>query len=199
MNVTENIQHRIKLPQILLISGSGRNCGKTSLASEMISHVSSAKEVVALKISPHFHKLSHKQALLFGNNDIKIFKETDNTLQKDSSRMLRAGAAKSFYIQCEDKNLLQAWDWIEKFIPEDVPVVCESGSFASIFEAGIHLLVEGNKPDKMKRSYMKNKELSDKIVHFDGQNFNLNFADLSFTGNQWQLKEKQNDQIRRSA
>jgi hypothetical protein len=84
-------------------------------------------------------------------------------------------------------------------IPENVPVVCESGSLASVFKPGLHLLVKGKNPDKLKRSYVKNKELSDKIVHFDGQNFDLNFTGFSYSGNQWTLKELQNDQIRRSA
>jgi hypothetical protein len=189
----------MKLPQVLLVSGSGRNCGKTSLACELISHISSANEVVALKISPHFHKLGQKQELLFENKDFKIYQEKDITLPKDSSRMLRAGAAKSFYIQCEDKSLLQAWDLMEEIIPQHAPVICESGSFARVFEPGQHFLVEGKNPDKMKRSYLKNKELSDKIVHFNGQSFNLNFADLSFTGKKWTLKEQKDDQIRRSA
>lgn len=199
MNDTENINPRIKVPQVLLISGSGRNCGKTSLACGIFRDLPSSTLVVGLKISPHFHKLSHKQELLFGNNDFRIYQETDSTTQKDSSRLLRAGAVKSYYIQCEDKHILQAWKWIAKIIPGDIPVICESGSLASIFKAGIHLLVEGKNPDKMKRSYLKNKELSDKIVHFDGINFNLNFADFSFSGKQWTLKEEQNDQIRRSA
>jgi hypothetical protein len=195
----EKKQAKKKLPQILLISGSGRNCGKTSLACALISQLSSSKKVVGLKISPHFHKIGHKQELLFENKDVKIYQEKDSTSGKDSARMLRAGAIKSYFIQCEDKNISEAWDWIVSKIPENVPVVCESGSLASVFKPGLHLLVKGKNPDKLKRSYVKNKELSDKIVHFDGQNFDLNFTGFSYSGNQWTLKELQNDQIRRSA
>ena len=195
----DQVNTREYLPKILLISGSGRNCGKTSLACEIIESISKRKAVIALKISPHFHQLSEQQQLLYDNNKFKIYRETDSTSGKDSSRMLKAGATDSIYLQCEDENLAEAWEKMNKFLPENRAVVCESGSLAKLFKPGLHLLVEGENPDRMKRSYLKNKELSDRIVHFDGYRFNLDISDILFTGNQWKLKEKQDDQIRRSA
>lgn len=195
----DQVNPREYLPQILLISGSGRNCGKTSLACEVIESISKRKTVIALKISPHFHQLSKQQELLFDNNKFKIYRETDSASGKDSSRMLKAGASVSLYLQCEDENLAEAWEKMNKFLPGNCAVVCESGSLAKLFKPGLHLLVEGENPDKMKRSYLKNKELSDRKVHFDGHRFNLDISDILFTGKQWELKEKQDDQIRRSA
>lgn len=197
---TKNRQHpRPNLDYLLLVSGSGRNCGKTSLACKIIKNVSKKVELIALKISPHFHKLSDKQELLFGNKKIKIYREKDMNSTKDSSRMLRAGASGSFYLQCEDEDLLAAWEYLSRFLPENRALICESGAMAKLFKPGLHLLVEGKNPDRMKRSYLKNKELSDKTVHFNGMRFNINIDDILFTGKQWILKENQNDQIRRSA
>jgi len=195
----DQVNTREYLSQILLISGSGRNCGKTSLACEIIENISKRKTVIALKISPHFHQLSEQQQLLFDDNRFKIYRETDSTSGKDSSRMLKAGVSDSFYLQCEDENLAEALEKMNKLLPENYAVVCESGSLAKFFKPGLHLLVESENPDKMKRSYLKNKEWSDRIVHFDGHRFNLDISDILFTGKQWELKEKQDDQIRRSA
>jgi hypothetical protein len=113
--------------------------------------------------------------------------------------MLQAGASACFYLQCEDENLAEAWGKMNKSLPGNCAVVCESGSLARLFKPGLHLFVEGENPDKMKRSYLKNKELSDRKVHFDGHRFDLDISDILFTGKQWELKEKQDDQIRRSA
>lgn len=199
MSQKDQINYRENLPHVLLISGSGRNCGKTSLACSIITDLSKSKNVVALKISPHFHKLSEKQVLLFSHDDFKIYKETDSASSKDSSRMLAAGASESIYLLCEDKNLYKAWARLNKVLSQHQAVVCESGSLARLFKPAIHLLVEGEYPDKMKRSYLENKAFSNSIVHFDGLEFDLNIADIDFTGKQWTLKEKQNDRIRRSA
>ena len=194
-----NKHTRTFLPQLLLISGSGRNCGKTSLACEIIKNISTRCQVIGLKISPHFHKLSDKQTLLLESNGFRIYQENDPQTEKDSARMLNAGASKVYYLQCEDKNLSSVWEQFSRILPENIPVVCESGSLALIFKAGIHLLVEGKNPDKMKRSYMNNKALADMAIQFDGLNFSVDIENIHFSENKWELKEKQDDQIRRSA
>lgn len=187
------------LPQILLISGSGRNCGKTSLACALIKQVSASNDVVALKISPHFHQLSEKQELIFGDEKIKIYRETEKKSGKDSARMLQAGACESIYLQSEDNYLLDAWEKLEMVLPKNKAVVCESGSLANLFKPALHLLVESANPDRMKRSYLKNKAFADRIINFDGTDFNFDLTTIYLTGKEWKIKENQNDQIRRSA
>jgi len=44
-----------KYPNILLVSGNGRNSGKTTLACKIIERFSKDHEITGLKISPHFH------------------------------------------------------------------------------------------------------------------------------------------------
>ena len=43
------------LANLLIISGSGKNVGKTLLACQIIKHFSRNSTVIGLKISPHFH------------------------------------------------------------------------------------------------------------------------------------------------
>lgn len=199
MQMKTNNHRRAFLPQLLLISGSGRNCGKTTLACEIIKSVSEKSQLFALKISPHFHKLNEKQELLFESRAFKIFQETDLKTGKDSSRMLQAGATNSYYIQCEDQHIHSAWECMKEILPANFPVICESGSLANIFKPGIHLLVEGINPDRMKRSFMRNRELADQIIQFNGSRFNINVSKIAFENGGWTLKENQNDQVRRSA
>ena len=190
---------RALLPHLLLISGSGRNCGKTTLACEIIKNISANAQVIALKISPHFHLLSDKQALLFEDPNLKIYRELDETTEKDSARMLKSGATHVYYVQCEDNYLPSAWHQVSKILPINSPVVCESGSLGLVYKAGLHLLVEGRNTDKMKRSYLNNRNLSDRIMHFDGRKFSVDIANICFKEKQWILNNKQDDQIRRSA
>jgi hypothetical protein len=199
MDNRSQLDAREKLEQLLLISGSGRNCGKTSLACKVINSIASVNEVTALKISPHFHELSAKQLLLYKSEHVRIYQENDISSNKDSSRMLKAGAKYVYYMQCEDKYILESWDILSQLMPYGTPLVCESGSLASIFKPGLHILVEGRNPDKMKRSYLKNRAYSDLIVHFDGNNFTLDISDILCQENKWKLKEKEDGQSRRRA
>jgi len=188
-----------KLNNILLVSGSGRNCGKTTFACHAISQLSKVGKVIGLKISPHFHLTGNKQKLVDRGEGFQVFQETDLLSEKDSSRMLQAGACEVFFIQCNDMNLSGIWGEMKKLIPENVPVVCESGSFSNVYLPGMHVLVVENVPDKSKKSYFENVEKADFIVkkeEFSLENFGF---EILFKGNKWTLNKLKNDTIRRSA
>lgn len=110
---------------IILIAGAGRNSGKTKLACQIIAHLSEQQEVVAIKVSPHFHALPDDASLLFDSPEIVISEEID-TGNKDSARMKQAGAARSFYVQVADPHLPQLIAWLREYWSGSL-LVCESG------------------------------------------------------------------------
>ena len=188
-----------ELKNILLVSGSGRNCGKTTFACHAINHLSKNGKVIGLKISPHFHLTGNKQKLLAEGEGFRVFHENDLNSGKDSSRMLQAGASAVYYIQGEDFGLVKIWEWVEKNIPGNFPVVCESGSFADNFQPGFQILVVGEEPDLSKKSYFQNAGKADFIVkkeEFSPRYFGFEFQ---FKSKEWGLKKLKNDTIRRSA
>lgn len=167
--------------RLLLVSGSGRNSGKTTLVCKIIKNMSGKTMVYAIKTSPHFHQLSEKQELLLKQEEFSIFRETDKDATKDSSRMLKAGAKESLYLQCGDQAVPEAFKQVIKFFPEDAPVVCESGSLAKNIQPGLHLFLgNGNKNSK-------HHDSADRIVHFNGEAFDLNIDQIVFDGNAWKL------------
>ena len=61
----KNEQTKMKLVKnMVLVSGSGRNCGKTTVACNLITQLSENEFVYGLKITPHFHLTGQKQELL---------------------------------------------------------------------------------------------------------------------------------------
>ena len=76
-----------------------------------------------------------------------------------------------------------------KHIPENVPIVCESGSLAFSYQAGLHLLVETENQKKTKKSYLKNKNLADRIVQFHDKEFDLKVTQIEFNGKIWNLND----------
>lgn len=171
--------------RLLLVSGSGRNSGKTTLACEIIKNLSLKKAVYALKISPHFHKFSEKQELLIEQKGFKIFRENDKNTSKDSSRMLQAGAEDVLYLQCEDIALKEALKSVMQYFPEGDPVVCESGSLAKYCKPGLHLLIVNVSIEENKKSFLESKRLADHIISFDGTSFSLNINQIAFNGVEW--------------
>ncbi len=188
-----------ELKNILLVSGSGRNCGKTTVVCHLISQLTGKYKVYGLKITPHFHLTGKSQQLVFEGKGYKIFKENDSYSNKDSSRMLKAGADEVYFIQCVDVNLQKAYKHLKKLIPENCPVVCESGSFANVYQPGFHILVKGITVDETKVSYRSNVKRADVILAYD--EFSITDFDqtIEFKEMNWTLNRIKHDQVRRSA
>ncbi len=88
----------LKLPQLLLIAGNGRDSGKTTLACLIIQKFSPEHQIIALKISPHKHRIAAGGKVICDTENLYIAEETNAGTGKDSSRMLQAGASRSFFI-----------------------------------------------------------------------------------------------------
>lgn len=153
-----------QLPNTLLISGSGRNCGKTTLVCDLIHTMSNTARIIGLKITPHFHQTANNQQLIEEGLGYKIYRETDKGSGKDTARMLNAGASKVYFLQSDDNHLLHAARKLYQHIPVDAYVVCESGSLGLYFKPDYHVLVEGLNPDETKKSYLHNKAKADLIM-----------------------------------
>lgn len=173
---------------ILLISGSGRNCGKTTLACNIIKKLAEKERVVAIKISPHFHRMKNNHSLVGEGFGFQIFRELNSESEKDSSRMLNAGASEVYFIQSEDADLEGIHEKLKQLFPEKTPVVCESGSFANVYKPGLHFLLKGENADDLKKSYVSNLKKADFILTKDDFTIDdLNF-EIEFLSNKWVFK-----------
>lgn len=147
-----------------LISGSGRNVGKTTLACKIIETLSLEGEVTAVKISKHIHQLSVKQKVIFELPGLLIAEELDRESSKDSSRYLQSGAKRSFFIQANDDQFPTLAVWLKKNL--EATVVCETGFLGNFLTPSKAFFVEGAE---------KKKEINWKFpfqrTTFDGKEF----------------------------
>ena len=113
--------------------------------------------------------------------------------------MLVSGADKVYFVVCKDADLPEVYEELNNLIPKDCPVVCESGSFANVFKAGMHILVKGFQVDETKQSFVANLKRADLIIpqHLIlKNNYNQQFY---FSGSDWTTKMTNHDQARKSA
>lgn len=134
-------------PNVLLIAGSGRNVGKTLLACHII-HSNAEVPFWAVKISSHFHDIQHHVSPIAQSEGYFIGEETDEHSSKDSSRFLKAGAGRVFYIQANDEGLPKVADWMRSYIPLTVPVVVESAAIGGLIKPGMAVYVKGCDAEK---------------------------------------------------
>jgi hypothetical protein len=136
-----------RIKKLLIISGTGRNTGKTTLA-ELVIRKFATSGINAVKITPHPHPESSALLLLTGSNDFTIYEEKDKTSGKDTSRMLAAGANHAYLIISGDNFLEEAFTALTTIINDDCPLICESPLLARLIKPDLLIVMEGNTESK---------------------------------------------------
>ena len=172
------------LPNWLLISGSGRNVGKTTLICRIIHEMSDLKPV-AVKISTHMHSLPEESDWIIRKEDFCVIRES-RINSKDSSKMLQSGAESAFYAQGPDYRLPEILSALNKYTFER-PVICESGGLRNIIIPGIYLLIKSEE-NKIKPGLRKPEILAD-VILTPNDVFNGKIEKkILFKNNNWLIK-----------
>ncbi len=177
-------------PNILLIAGSGRNIGKTTLAESIVKKYAPQYNLIGLKVTSvyagegQFHSKKHINI----ENGFVIAEETDRSGIKDTSRLLLAGASRAFYVQAKDNELTGAMEAFFKMVSPQSLIVCESGSLREVLKPGLFLLVNGNESAGSKQRIEKWKTLADRIIHKKDNRLDFDLDALSLNHTGWRLK-----------
>lgn len=153
---------------LLIVGGAGRNVGKTELVCRLITKVSTDCPIYALKVSAVFpdETLFHGDHSGEGSQE-QLFEETRCDSQKDTSRMLRAGARRVFYMRGEDSAIASQYTSLRRQLPPDSALICESNSLGQYVIPGLHIMVKTT--DKaIKPRARRRMALADLIVTSDG-------------------------------
>jgi hypothetical protein len=171
---------------ILLVSGSGRNVGKTNFIREVIAQNADQK-LIAVKITPHFHEPTQGLVPIAITGNFRVYQETDLNAEKDSSLFLRAGAAKVFYIQTNDIDLEEAFSIILKQVKPDQPIVTESAALRKYISPGLYVFIQ-KEQEEVKSSALEMRKLADVIVYSDGEQYSLNPKSI-FYNQTWKIND----------
>jgi hypothetical protein len=175
-----------KLPNLLLIAGTGRKSGKTTIACDIIQFYAKQYAVNAIKISPHKHITEQEKGIIIRNESSAIIEEFDTLSGKDSSRMLAAGAVRSFYIESPDDTIKEAFLYIYKKLPAGVPVICESPALISYISPGLFIIADHPAVHHKKEKILTIKSRADFLINIQ-QDPTQQFLDqITFQEGCWQ-------------
>jgi len=169
---------------ILLISGSGRNIGKTSFIRRVIAQ-NAGKKPVAIKITPHFHEPTDGLVAVSINDGFRVYQETNNSSDKDSSLFLQAGAEKVFYIQTSDLYLNEAFSYVSNLLSAQQPVIVESAALRKYIVPGLYIFIQ-KKYEDTKQSALEMQKLADRSIDSESGQFSIDPALLTFNQT-WKL------------
>jgi hypothetical protein len=183
MKKDEENKHRY-YGNLLLVSGNGRNVGKTFFSCQIIKFLAQKHPVTAVKISPHLHEIPENSDVLNRTENFIVINETEIS-HKDSSLFLQSGAAKVLFVMSKPENLNDAFQYLKPYLTRG-PVVCESAGLGEIIDAGLSFFIKNTNDAIIKN--MKQVQRS-QIIENDGQNFHFDIARIEFENNLFHLKD----------
>ena len=160
-----------------MIGGTGRNVGKTEFVCQCIKYFSQRFDVIALKVTNHFHEGEERT--------YSMMIEEDSDSHKDTSRMLRAGAKKAWYVQSEHDYLSKAFADFEHEVNKDTLIICESNGLRDIVVPGLFIVVKNTNLPQIKDSAKRLIHLSDKVIVSDGLEFDFLPEEISIVNQKW--------------
>lgn len=129
------------IQNLLLVAGTGNKSGKTTFTCRVIEQFRHLG-INAIKITPHFHETTPGLELLDEKPGFSVYKETNRRTDKDTSRMLKAGASAVYFAKVTDDTLLQAFTSILKNIEPGIPVICESPALRYHVDPGLFVIMK---------------------------------------------------------
>jgi hypothetical protein len=151
--MTMQQDHRVPFPKMILVTGDGRNVGKTTFCSQIIRNLSAKAEVIAIKTTPHKHGLTEGLELIAKTDEYTVALETA-VHQKDSALLLQAGAKKVYLIMADQQHVGKAFSNISEQVQHTI-CVAESGSLAAYIQPGFFFFIKNHTGEIQKRQYLE--------------------------------------------
>jgi len=187
----------LKIPGMLLIGAAGRNVGKTELACSLIRRYSETCDVIGIKVTTIVKKGGECPrggegcgvcSSLQGN--YLITEEIEPPEEKDTARMLRAGASKVYWLRVMKTHLEEGLEALRKLLTPESVSVCESNSLRLAAEPDIFIVVRDKFSDKYKPSAAAVREYADRLLLFDGTGFDVDTDEFELLDGKWAIREQ---------
>jgi len=175
---------------LLIIGGSGRNVGKTTLALEIIRKYAKTVNLTGLKLSSHNNqdKMFHGSHHPMDVHNFSIWVETCLNDNKDTARMIFAGAKQSFYIESPDTLIYESYMKFNELYKPVGPIICESKSLRKFVKPGLFIFLVD--PLKGKDHTHEYEAVADYVHYFNPiiPSFNDLVDQIEYINTGWKLK-----------
>ena len=180
-----------KNERLLVVGGTGRDVGKTEFVCKLIAKISEHRPVYALKVSAIFPDEELYRGTHAGEGKcLHLFEETRLTTNKDTSRMLRAGAQKVFYLRSNSEGIRHGFDEFLKVVPEIAVIICESNSLGQIVTPALSIIVKSIN-GSIKQRAIAQLDSADLVIVSDGSSGFPELKLISYSEQDgWQMQSK---------
>jgi molybdopterin-guanine dinucleotide biosynthesis protein A len=124
------------------------------------------------------------------HGEYEIVEETDAAGDKDTCRMLGSGAGRVFWLRALRPHLEEGIEKLLEITGAEAVSVCESNSLRRVVEPGLFFMVEREGGEEQKASAKDVVWQADRIVIFDGNEFDMGIDEVELADGRWTCKLK---------
>jgi len=187
----------LKKENFLIIGSTGRNTGKTEFACNLIKKYANDNYIIGVKIVAIIKKEGNCPRGGKGcgvctslKGEYEITEETFIDLNKDTSRMLVAGANKVYLLKVDKNFLKEGLQALIKKIPEKALVIIESNSIRKVLEPALFIVIKNMEDNTIKSSCAEVIHYANKVIEFNKMSWNFSPDRVISINNTWIIKEK---------
>ena len=187
----------IEQKRFIMIGATSRNVGKTEFACQLIRQVAPTQSVVGVKVTTVAERDGQCPRGGQGcgvcsslTESYSITQETSAPPQKDTARLLQAGAKSVFWLRVLKDHLAEGMTALCEQLPPEMPVVCESNSARLVLKPSVFVVVKSCQDDVVKRSCQAVMARADALVTYDGLGWDIQPASCVWAEHQWWFKRR---------
>ncbi|UCC22250.1 MAG: molybdenum cofactor guanylyltransferase, partial [Planctomycetota bacterium] len=187
----------IEVPGMVMVGAMARGGGRTKLACLLIERFGPQQDVIGIKVTTVKDAESgcprgESECVVCSSlqGEYEIVEETDAKGDKDTCRMLASGAGRVFWLRVLRPHLEEGIGKLLEIIGTDAVSVCESNSLRRVVEPGLFFMVEREGGEEEKASARDVVRQADRIVIFDGNEFDMGIDEVELADGRWTCKLK---------
>lgn len=187
----------VRWPGLLLIGAASRDAGKTRLATALLERLAATRPVNAAKVTV-IHEGGGGGCARGGDGcgvcaslqgaPFLLTEEHGDQPDKDTARMLAAGATRVFWLRVAAPHLAEGRDALLDALGTSLPVVCESNTFRRAIDPDVFLVLRRAGSSTMKVSCRAVLPLADAVRDTDDQSWGPGDDEFTFVAGRWCLR-----------
>lgn len=196
MNESRTGERLLCAPHMIMLGSTGRDCGKTVFACELIRRFRARGKLMGVKVTtvqerdglcPHGGEGCGACSSLAEN--YALTEETEAEGTKDTQRLLASGADRVLWLRVLREHLDEGARALLEAVGPDTLVVCESNSLRTAIEPGVFLMIQPQNASNVKASARRVIDLADRQVVSNGVAFDFDWDALESRDGRWILKQ----------